>query len=86
MGAGAGATTDKDGIYCDYKGMHAFWRGLKSSCLSDDGKKSFALAAKPDSGYYMDRYSNPYQLGYIVDNQGVSPGSTPAATATISQS
>jgi pullulanase len=64
-----GATRDMDGIHCDYKGMHAFWRGLNRFRLSDYGKV-FRIAEKPDSGYYrwIDT-PNPYQLGYCVDNQ-----------------
>ncbi|MFK7969788.1 MAG: alpha-amylase family glycosyl hydrolase [Bacteroidia bacterium] len=64
-----GATTDMEEIHCDYKGMHAFWRGLNHFRLSEAGKV-FRVADSVSSDYYqwIDT-PNPYQLGYLVDNK-----------------
>jgi pullulanase/glycogen debranching enzyme len=59
---------EKD-IYCDYKGMYAFWRGLNKLRLSDKGKVFRNAEAIPDNYYQWIEPANPYQLGYIIDNQ-----------------
>lgn len=60
---------DLEEAACDYRGMHAFWRGLNHFRLSERGKV-FRQADPVYDGYYrwVDTV-NPYQLGYIVDNQ-----------------
>lgn len=65
-----GATLDDaKGVHCDYKGMHAFWRGLNHFRLSDAGKV-FRVADSVANNYYQwIETVNPYQLGYVVDNQ-----------------
>ncbi len=57
------------GIYCNYKDMNAFWRGLIALRLSDYGSV-FRIAEKPAADYY--RWIEPQDsrmLGYIVDGR-----------------
>ena len=58
-----------DGIFCDYKGMYAFWRGLNRFRLSQAGKVFRVADSIADNYYTWIETVNPYQLGYIVDNQ-----------------
>lgn len=56
-----------DEAACDYRGMHAFWRGLNKFRLSDIGQVfRQSQAVGPDYYRWIDTV-NPYQLGYIVD-------------------
>ncbi|TAE47279.1 MAG: pullulanase [Bacteroidetes bacterium] len=65
----AGKTTKDKGIYCNYRDMYAFWRGLNRFRMSKYGKV-FRMEGRTPDGYYtwVDTI-NPYQLGYIVAGQ-----------------
>ncbi len=57
------------GSNCDYKNMHAYWRGLNRLRLSDYGKVFRQAEAVPDFYYAWIDTVNPYQLGYCVDGE-----------------
>lgn len=61
-----GKTKRDRGSYCDYKNMHAYWRGLNRFRLSEYGKVFRQAEAVPDFYYAWIDTINPYQLGYCV--------------------
>lgn len=64
-----GKTKRSKGSLCDYKGMHAYWRGLNKFRMSEAGK--VFRQAEPVSEKYFQWIEtvNPYQLGYLVDEK-----------------
>ncbi|MEM6345293.1 MAG: alpha-amylase family glycosyl hydrolase [Bacteroidota bacterium] len=64
-----GQTEKSRGSNCDYKGMLAFWQGLNQFRMSEHGKVFRRGEALSDYYYQWIETVNPYQLGYIVDNQ-----------------
>jgi len=62
-----GKTQGAPDSHCDYKGMHAFWRGLNWFRRSEAYGSLFRIAKTSPNGYYqwLDTV-NPYQMGYIV--------------------
>jgi pullulanase len=67
----AGVNINEDeGIYCNYKNMYEFWKGLIAFRKSKYGRV-FRIAEKPADGYYQWlEPENTKLLGYIV-NQSV---------------
>ena len=58
---------EDEGIFCNYKNMYDFWKGLIAFRKSDHGKV-FRIAHKPDADYYQwIEPSNPHLFGYLVD-------------------
>lgn len=54
---------------CNYKSMHAFWRGLNRFRSSEKGKVFRNAEALPAEYYDWIEPENPAQLGYIVDRK-----------------
>jgi hypothetical protein len=64
-----GASKGEKDIYCDYKGMQAFWQGLNTFRNSPKGQ-IFRQAKTVSSDYYRFILPENNQLmGYVVDNQ-----------------
>ena len=63
-----GKTQEDEGIYCDYKGMYAFWRGLNRFRLSPMGKIFRNYLPVPDGYYEWVLPKNLGVLGYLVDH------------------
>ena len=62
-------TGDAQGIYCNYKNMFDFWKGLISFRKSSFGK-IFRISDKPQGNYY--RWIEPKNtklIGYVVDGK-----------------
>ncbi|MEO0474263.1 MAG: hypothetical protein AAF206_31940 [Bacteroidota bacterium] len=64
-----GKTAKEQDCYCDYKGMHAFWRGLNHFRLSEAGAVFRRRDSVPEGYYRWVDTPNPYQLGYVVDEK-----------------
>jgi pullulanase len=64
-----GRTKGEKDIYCDFKGMYAFWQGLNKFRLSEKGKIFRNVEAIPADYYQWIETQNPAQLGYVVNNQ-----------------
>ena len=64
-----GKTKNETDCFCDYQGMHAYWRGLIHFRNSKYGE-AFRIADNPDLGHYRWILEEDEKaLGYIVDNQ-----------------
>ncbi len=64
-----GRTTNEEGVYCDYKGMHDFWRGLIKFRSSEYGKV-FRLSEQPSPFYFEWLVPEDEKaLGYLVDRK-----------------
>jgi pullulanase/glycogen debranching enzyme len=64
-----GKTLDDEDSYCDYSGMHAYWRGLIKYRLSEAGQ-IFRLATHPHYSYF--KWIAPEDekaLGYIMNEE-----------------
>ncbi len=61
-----GKTPKDEGIYCDYKGMYAFWQGLNTFRLSHHGKIFRNYLPVPDGFYEWFLPENRGLLGYLV--------------------
>jgi pullulanase/glycogen debranching enzyme len=64
-----GKTKKDPGIFCDYKGMLAFWQSLnqfRKSKVADVFKRK---GKTPDNHYQWIEPENNHQLGYIVDEK-----------------
>lgn len=64
-----GKTKRSQGSEADYKQMYAFWQGLNQFRLSEYGAVFRQTERLPEGYYQWLDTVNPYQLGYLVDNQ-----------------
>lgn len=64
-----GTTTGEKDIFCDYKGMHAYWRALNKFRTSSIGKIFRQELAVPTDYYRFILPKNEQMLGYVVNKQ-----------------
>jgi hypothetical protein len=64
-----GLEKGEEGSSNDYKGMHAFWKGLIDFRLSEVGKIFRNAETIPESYYQFIMPENRAKLGYVVDEK-----------------